>query len=70
MNGKRNMAYFSAHFLKRTRAVAFVSAPALASRAWTSLTRHLSWSLFTRRSAAPMIEMMMEAMMPKTPSQM
>jgi hypothetical protein len=61
------MAYFSHHCLKRPRAGRLVS---FVSRTFWILTRHLSCSLLTRSSAAPITVMMMLATMANTPSQM
>ncbi len=70
MNGSMNIAYFSHQILKRVRNVPRFLVLSLASRAFASLTRHLSWSFDTRRRAAPMMEMTMDAKMLNDPSQM
>lgn len=69
MNGNMNMAYFSNHRLKRLPAVPTLVL-SLDSSALASLTRHLSWSLDTRRRAAPISVMTRDAKRPKDPSQM
>lgn len=67
MNGKKNIAYFSARCLNRVLTEPVRSS--LASRALASLTRHFSCSFDTRRSAAPIRVIIREATRAKTPSQ-
>jgi len=69
INGRMNMAYFSHHLL--ILPFPDTATPlSLVSSAFDILSRHLSCSLLTRSSAAPMTVMMREASSAKVPSQM
>lgn len=64
-NGRRNIAYFSDHCFTCPFPNPMLS---FCSRTFAIFTRHLSCSLLTRRSAAPMSVMMMAATSEKAPS--